>query len=75
MKNAGLCEEMIDEKYGVLLKNMIKCARKLSDKLRCENEKYGGFHFAKDINLDGLKSFYGYTMILFWIFWKHWEKR
>lgn len=62
MKNAGLCEEMIDEKYGVLLKNMIKCARKFSDKLGCEGEKYEKFHFAEDNNLDGLKSFYGYTM-------------
>lgn len=62
MKNAGLCEEMIDEKYGFLLENMIKCARKFSSKLGCEDEKYRELNFAENVNLDGLKNFYGYTM-------------
>ncbi len=62
MKNAGLCEEMIDEKYGFLLENMIKCANKFSSSLDREGVKCRDFDFAKDVNLDGLKSFRGYTM-------------
>lgn len=62
MKNAGLCEEMIDEKYGVLLNNMIGCAKHFSSRLGYTGEKRRQFNFAEDVSLDGLESFHGYTM-------------
>ena len=62
MKNAGLCEETIDEKYGFLLDNMFKCAREFSETLKSNDSKYEQFNFADDIELNGLESFFGYTM-------------
>lgn len=62
MKNAGLCEETIDEKYGFLLENMIRCAHRFSDKLRSGEDKYEYLDILQDMDMDGLKSFYGYTM-------------
>lgn len=62
MKNAGLCEEMVDEKYGFLLNNMISCAKHFSSKLGCAGEKCMELNFAKDVNLSGLESFRGYAM-------------
>ena len=62
MKNAGLCEETIDEKYGFLLENMIRCARRFSDRIRSGEDKYKRLDVLQDMDIDGLKSFYGYTM-------------
>ena len=58
MKNAGLCEETIDEKYGFLLEKMMHCARLFYHKIK----EHQSLDFTVDSRLDGLRSFYGYTM-------------
>lgn len=62
MKNAGLCEEMMDEKYGFLLENMIQCVNQFSKRLKTEGGKYESFDFLEEVSLDGLMNFRGYAM-------------
>ena len=58
MKNAGLCEETIDEKYGYLLAEMCRYAKLFYDKINTRQH----LNFATDNRPDGLRSFYGYAM-------------